>query len=111
MTFALFHHRVSLLQSMTAVTTCNYAFVVHAAQPLCIQYEYLEVHELSLAAFLLLWCSTYAHQTAHAFRIAASNCGCKSGSKKTLEVVLSNSMSMKAEVATSVAGAMVFTGM
>ena len=71
-----------------------------------------------------MWCSTYAHQTAEAFRIGAPNCACKSGSKKTLEVVLSNSMSMKAEVdfmhaikhlemalATSVAGFMVFTGM
>ena len=43
----LFHHRVSLLQSMTAVTTCNYPFVVFAVQQLCIQYEYLEVDELS----------------------------------------------------------------
>ena len=55
-----------------------------------------------------------AHQIAHA----------RAAPKKTLEVVLSNSMSMKAEVdfmhaikhlemalATSVAGAMVFTGM
>ena len=33
---------------MTAVTTCNYPFVVHAVQQLCIQYEYLEVDELSL---------------------------------------------------------------
>ena len=29
---AWLHHRVSLLQSMTLVGTCNYPFVVHAAQ-------------------------------------------------------------------------------
>ena len=71
-----------------------------------------------------MWRSTYAHKTAQASGIGAPNCACKSGAKKTLEVVLSNSMSMKAEVdfmhaikhlemalATSVAGAMVFTGM
>ena len=42
----LFHHRVSLLQSMTAVTTCNYPFILHAVPQLCIQYTYLEVDEL-----------------------------------------------------------------